>query len=156
MTYTSQFLRAILHFSPPCWPKTSLEISAAFVCLLPSVWLLSVVFHRFRCFATTDFPVFPLCATSRPFPPFPIPGSVIVRPPWRCSDAPQRALTPAHECDSERGTDAAKKRWGEGSDAQGWERVCASAARSSPSPSLFTCRPSPIPLAFCTARLRSA
>lgn len=51
----------------------------------------------------------------------------MVCPPWRCSDAPQRALTPAHECDSERGTDAAaaaakkKKEAGEGGgDAEGW------------------------------------
>lgn len=43
-----------------------------------------------------------------------------------------------------------KKRWGEGSDAEGW-----SASAHAP-PSHFTCRPSPIPLACCTARLRSA
>lgn len=34
----------------------------------------------------------------------------MVCPPWRCSEAPLRALTPAHECDSERGTDAAAKK----------------------------------------------
>lgn len=77
----------------------------------------------------------------------------MVCPPWRCSDAPQRALTPAHECDSERGTDAAKKKKKRGGGRGAMQR--AGALLRMRRRLTLPAAPPPIPLACCTARLRS-
>lgn len=105
-------------------------MSAAFVyLLLANVWLL-FNFPQISVISKKRAPCSSPLHYFTPFSLFPGPGSVMVCPPWRCSDAPQRALTPAHECDSERGTDAAKKEVGGGERCRGLERFCACAAIS--------------------------
>lgn len=117
-------------------------------------WQMSgscLISHRFRWFQKKKSALFFPSALFHAFFPFPC--------SWFCDGVSSVAVQwcPAARSDSStrmrfrtRYWCCKKKRWGEGSDAEGW-----SASAHAP-PSHFTCRPSPIPLACCTARLRSA
>ncbi len=110
-----------------------------------------LISHRFRWFQGKKGALFfPLCTISRLFA-FPLflllwcVSSVAVQwcPAARSDSSTRMRFRTRYWCCKK------KKRWGEGSDAEGW----SASAHAPPSP--FTCRPSPIPFSWCTARLRS-
>lgn len=84
------------------------------------------------------------------------PSTVLVRPPWRCSVAPQRAPTPANECDTSAVLMLQKKKNEKRSDAEGWNSVRTRGLHLYH----FTCYPSPSALfslrCLSAARNRSA